>query len=143
MQRHFVRKLLWWLLVSTTIGFALLLWPQPLNRPIPVATPIFYDLGQISVLPTYTVDELEALRGSPLDPSSPNTLYYPPNVNSFEELPPCVHVSVDDPTTKINEDQIEHERRKRDGTSYRNLLARVVSCRVVPQETSNISEPAE
>jgi hypothetical protein len=79
------------------------------------------------------------MHGSPINAADPGTLYYPPGVATFEELPPCEPSTVDDPATEIDEAQAEHEQWMRDGTYQRNAAVRVVVCRFIPEPSSGIS----
>src|SRR5215207_487927 len=116
-------------------------WALPLIAPDAVQTDAYYVarpelpiLEEIVRLPLYTEEELKALRGLPLSPDSDSeydTLYLPPGVARYEDLPPCEPRDVDDPATTTNETLQAAKVRAKSGVDARNIQLLVVDCRTV------------
>lgn len=80
-------------------------------------------------LPLYTKEELAQIRGIAVNPGDPGTLYFPPGIESFDQLPICTQVA-DDSATAADEHQQAYEQGLADGSHARGAQSRVLQCRI-------------
>lgn len=90
----------------------------------------------------YSEEELAQVRGLPINPGDPDTLYLPPGIATLEQLPLCREVK-NDPSTAVNEAYEAYLTGLYDGTHARNAHARLVKCRVDLDAESGFPLPAE